>query len=59
MAKKTTIKITQKDIDKIIPPAKSREEAIALSKKYEMEYEQSKKEILDIMKRNLEKYKEQ
>lgn len=58
MSKKTIIKITQKDIDRVIPPVKSREEAIELSKKYEMEYEQSKQEILDIMKRNLEKYKD-
>ncbi len=58
MSKKTIIKITQKDIDRVIPPARNREEAIELSKKYEMEYEQSKKQILEIMKKNLEKYKD-
>lgn len=58
MSKKTLIKLTQKDIDRVIPPVKSKEEAIELSKKYEMEYEKSKQEILEIMKRNLEKYKD-
>lgn len=48
--------ITQEDIDRIIKPPKSREEAIRLSKKYEEEYERSKQEIIDIMKKNIELY---
>lgn len=48
--------ITQEDIDRIIKPPKSREEAIRLSKKYEDEYERSKQEIIDIMRKNIELY---
>lgn len=50
--------ITQADIDRIIKPPKSREESIRLSKKYEDEYEKSKQEIINVMKKNIELYRD-
>ena len=59
MSKKKTIAITisQETLDKIIPPIQSIEEEIEFRKRCELEYEKSKQEILEIMKRNTEKYK--
>lgn len=57
MKKEKRFVVTQEELDKIIPPAQSKEEAIKMSLKYEEEYIKSKQKILDIMKRNAELYK--
>ena len=44
------IKLTKKDIEKVIPP-KGKDEAIEQSERYEREYEASKKKLDDILKR--------
>lgn len=44
------VKLTKNDIDKIIPP-KPKNDAIKQTKRYEEEYEISKKEIEEIMER--------
>lgn len=61
MAKKNAIKlkITQEMIDEIIPPIRTVEEEIEFSKRCDKEYERSKQEILEIMKRNVEKFKDE
>ena len=57
MEKKKIIKITKEKLDEIIPPIKTVEEEIEFNKRCDKEYERSKQEIMEIMKRNLEKYK--
>lgn len=59
MSKKKTITVSQEMLDKIIPPFQSVEEELEFRRKCELEYERSKQEILEIMKRNLEKYKDE
>lgn len=55
----TKLKITQEMIDEIIPPIQTVEEEIEFSKRCDEEYERSKQEILEIMKRNVEKFKDE
>lgn len=59
MSKKKVIRITKEMLDEIIPPIQTIEEEIEFNKKCDEEYERSKQEILEIMKRNLEKYKDE
>jgi|GEM_PF-4334348 hypothetical protein len=58
MEQKKQIKITQKMLDKIIPPINTIEEEMEFSKRCDEEYERSKQEILEIIKRNIEIYKD-
>ena len=59
MAKKKTVKIiiTQEMLDRIIPPIQSLEEELEFRKRCDEEYEKSKQEILERMKKNKERYK--
>lgn len=44
-------------LEEIIPPIQTEQEEIEFNKRCDEEYERSKQEILEIMKRNIEKYK--
>lgn len=57
MAQKKTIKVTQKMLEEIIPPIQTIEQEMEFRKRCDEEYERSKQEILEIIKRNVEKYK--
>lgn len=59
MAKKKTINIAQEMLNEIVPPIKTVEEEIEFRRRCEQEYERSKQEILEIMKKNIEKYKDE
>lgn len=45
-------------LDEIIPPINTIEEEMEFSKRCDEEYERSKQEILEIIKRNIEIYKD-
>ena len=61
MAKKKSneIILTQEMLDKIIPPFQSEEDEIIFRKKLEEEYEKTKQEILELMKKITDQYKDQ
>lgn len=56
MAKRKTITISQKMLDEIIPPIQTVEEELEFRRRCDEEYEKNKQIILDIMKKNVEKY---
>lgn len=59
MAKRKTATISQEMLNKIIPPINNIEDEIKLAKKCDEEYEKNKQIILEIMKKNMEKYENQ
>lgn len=58
MPKKEKVIITQKQIDKIIPPLNTEEDIVKFSKMCEKQYEQGLQVMIDIMNKNLEQYKD-
>lgn len=57
MAKKERVVITQKQIDKIIPPLNTKEDITKFSKMCEEQYKKSLQEMIEIKNNNLELYK--
>lgn len=51
------IKLTKKDIERVIPPM-DKEQAIAQTEKYVLEYEKSKKELEEMLEKLKSMYSE-
>lgn len=56
MAKRKTVTVSKEILDKIIPPIQTQEDEMELVKKCDEEYEKNKQIILEIMKKNKEKF---
>ena len=61
MAGKKAVQITisQEMFEKIVPSTKDKVAELEFRKKCEEEYEKSKRAIMDVMKKNTEKYENQ